>query len=79
MVPSVSALEVVDCIGMLFDNFTCQVCAVCSFQVYFALFSNLEIMQGGPPRAVSARRCFSQAVPCVLYNGQMCIQLNEPQ
>ena len=56
MVPSVSALEVVDCIGMLFDNFTCQVCAVCSFQVYFALFSNLEIMQGGPPRAVSAGR-----------------------
>ena len=41
--------------------------------VFVASFSNLEIMWGGRPCAVSAEHV---AVTRVLYNGQMCIQLN---
>ena len=35
---------------------------------FAALFSNLEIMRGGLPRAVSAVCHFSRAFTCVLYN-----------
>ena len=47
--------------------------------VFAASFSNLDIMSGGPPHAISASGacCFFRAVTCILHKyGQMCIQLN---